>query len=113
MIFLKLRNVVFDKDNLIATKDAEIQKLSSRIHEIKKDFEKQLENRGIEEINNQNNLRHQLLVQQQGMRKILLAEQDVLKQQMEEVKVNYENILKAAIKEAEKIQETRWNEYPV
>lgn len=106
---LKLRNVVFDKDNLISAKDAEIQRLSSRIHEIQKDFDKQMESRGFEEINNQNNLRHQLLVQQQEMRKILLAEQDVLKHQMAEVKVNYENILKAAIKEAEKIQETREN----
>ena len=84
---LKLRNVVFDKDNFIKAKDAEIQKLSVRILELKKDFDKQIENRGFEEINNQNNLRHQLLVQQQDMRKILLGEQDVLRQQMAEVKV--------------------------
>ena len=104
---LKLKNVLFEKDNLISTKDAEIQKLSSRIHEIKRDFDKKMENRGFEEINNQNNLRHQLLVQQQDMRKVLLAEQDLLKQQMAEVKVNYENILRAAIKEAEEIQDRR------
>ena len=86
---LKLRNVVFDKDNFIKAKDAEIQKLSVRILELKKDFDKQIENRGFEEINNQNNLRHQLLVQQQDMRKILLVEQDVLRQQMAEVKVMF------------------------
>ena len=80
---LKLRNVVFDKDNVLKAKDAEIQKLSVRIR-----IDKQIENRGFEEINNQNNLRHQLLVQQQDMRKVLLAEQDVLRQQMAQVKVS-------------------------
>ena len=79
---LKLRNIVFEKDATISSKDLEIKNLSARITEIKKDFDKKMENRAFEEINNQNNLRHQLLLQQQEMRKSLLADQELLKQQL-------------------------------
>ena len=100
---LKLRNTVFDKDSLISDKDNEIKRLSSRIHEIQKDFEKKMESRGFEEINSQNNLRHQLLLQQQEMRRVLLLEQDVLKQQIVDERIQHKEDLDAALKAAEDI----------
>ena len=100
---LKLRNTVFDKDSLISDKDNEIKRLSSRIHEIQKDFEKKMESRGFEEINSQNNLRHQLLLQQQEMRRVLLLEQDVLKQQIVDERIQHKEDLDAALKASEEI----------
>merc|ERR1719342_1502284 len=98
---LKLRNQLFDKDTIISEKEEEVKKLSGRITEINKEHEKKMENRAFEEINNQNNLRHQLLSQQYEMKKTLLAEQEKLRREIEAEKVQAENKLRYELKSVE------------
>jgi len=98
---LKLRNQLFDKDTIISEKEDEVKKLSGRITEINKEHEKKMENRAFDEINNQNNLRHQLLSQQYEMKKTLLAEQEKLRLEIEADKIQAENKLRDELKSIE------------
>jgi len=83
---LKLNAKLFEKDGIIAEKESALKMASSRLQELKKGFEKQLEDKVITDINTQNNIRHELLVQQQQMKKDLMEEQEELKKRMLEEK---------------------------
>ena len=71
---LKLRNNLYEKELILADKDTEIQRLSERISHLIMEHENSLEKRAFEDINNQNNIRHQLLSQQFEMKKLLMDE---------------------------------------
>jgi len=83
---LKLNAKLFEKDGLIAEKESALKLASSRLQELKKGFEKQLEDKVITDINTQNNIRHELLIQQQQMKKDLMEEHDDQRKQMFEEK---------------------------
>merc|ERR1712142_968930 len=100
---LKLNAKLFEKDGIIAEKEKALKMSSSRMLELKKGFEKQLEDKIISDINTQNNIRHELLVQQQQMKKELTEENDNLKKQISEEK---EMIFKQFAEEKSKIRRT-------
>ena len=99
---LKLSHTVYEKDSVIAKKEEEIQKLSSRILELGRETERKLEMRSFQEINNQNKLRHELLLQQQEMRKCLEAEIEANKLQVVEEKLQADKRVEEARAEVER-----------
>ena len=90
---IKLSHANYEKDSLLAKKDEEAKKLSSRIMELHLENERTLKNRSIEEINNQNKLRHELLCQQQEMRRSLMAEMESYKQLVVDEQKKSENLV--------------------
>lgn len=98
---IKLSHTVYEKDSLIAKKEEEIQKLAARILELGRETERKLEKRSFQEINNQNKLRHELLLQQQEMRKCLEAEIEANRLQVEEEKLQADKRVEAARAEVE------------
>ena len=98
---IKLSHTVYEKDSVIAKKEEEIQKLSSRILELGRENERKLEMRSFQEINNQNKLRHELLLQQQEMRKCLEAEIEANKLQVVEEKLQADKRVEEARAEVE------------
>eukprot|EP00092_Neocalanus_flemingeri_P025651 GFUD01027811.1.p1 GENE.GFUD01027811.1~~GFUD01027811.1.p1 ORF type:complete len:2002 (+),score=580.84 GFUD01027811.1:54-6059(+) len=90
-IMLKLNAKLFEKDVVISEKDDENKKAAGRIQELNRGFEKKMEEKVITDINTQNNMRHELLLQQQNMKRALLNEQEVLKKELLSEKVSVQN----------------------
>ena len=93
---LKLNNTVYEKDSLIAKKNEEVKKLSSRILDLHRENERTLESRSFQEINNLNKLRHELLSQQQEMRKCYEAEIEAIKLVIDQEKLKAERLVEEA-----------------
>ena len=74
---LSLNSKLSEKDIHITDIEKSLQLAYVRINEVKKDYERQLEEKSILDINNQNNMRYDLLVQQQNMKRDLTNEMEL------------------------------------
>ena len=100
---IKLR----DKDLMISARDYSIKMSSCRIHELKSDFDKKMEEIAVTNINAQNNIRYELLVQQQEMKKQFGEELETLKEQLTTEK-NRKDDRKRMLIDSEVEPEKKW-----
>ena len=88
----ELNSKLSERDGLISERDNSIKMSSCRIQELKRDFDKKMEEKVISDINTQNNIRHELLLQQQKMKKEFIEEQEVMKREMMDEIKNTKNL---------------------
>jgi len=76
LLIMELKSNVLEFKLQISDKDIEIRKHISRIHEIRREFEKEIEAMKFGEINRANNIRHEMLLQQKDLRDKLVNDHE-------------------------------------
>jgi len=76
LLIMELKSNVLELKSQIGEKDLEIRKHISRSHELRREFDKEVEAMKFEEINRANNIRHEMLLQQKNLRDKLVNDHE-------------------------------------
>jgi len=76
LLIMELKSNVLELKSQIGEKDLEIRKHISRSHELRREFDKEVEVMKFEEINRANNIRHEMLLQQKNLRDKLVNDHE-------------------------------------